>query len=147
MFEQVFKNIDNILRKDAGCSSELDYTEQTSWILFLKYLDDLERERQQKAELVGKKYEYIIDKPYRWESWAAPKTADGTFDHNKPVSGDDAFKKQRSFDRWWPTSHFRDDRNVWPSEAVKEAFKAGWSARDSGEELYLIEDFIIEQRG
>lgn len=39
MFEQAFKNIDDIFHKDAGCSSELDYTEQTSWMLFLKYLD------------------------------------------------------------------------------------------------------------
>ena len=45
MFEQAFKNIDDTLRKDAGCSSELDYTEQTSWMLFLKYLDDLEHEK------------------------------------------------------------------------------------------------------
>jgi len=44
MFEQVFKNIDDILWKEAGCSTELDYTEQTSWLLFLKYLDDLEQE-------------------------------------------------------------------------------------------------------
>ena len=42
MFENTFKNIDDILHKDAGCSSELDYVEQTSWVLFLKYLDDLE---------------------------------------------------------------------------------------------------------
>ncbi len=42
MFEQTFKNIDDVLRKEAGCSNELDYTEQTSWLLFLKYLDDLE---------------------------------------------------------------------------------------------------------
>lgn len=89
MFEQVFKNIDDVLWKDAGCTSELDYTEQTSWILFLKYLDDLERERAMEAELVGKTYEYIIDKPYRWDSWAAPKAADGTFDHNKALTGDD----------------------------------------------------------
>ena len=41
-FEQTFKNIDNILRTDEGCGSELDYIEQKSWILFLKYLDDLE---------------------------------------------------------------------------------------------------------
>ena len=41
MFEQTFKNIDDILHKDAGCGSELDYVEQTSWVLFLKYLDDL----------------------------------------------------------------------------------------------------------
>jgi type I restriction enzyme M protein len=45
MFEQVFKNIDDVLRKEAGCNTELDYTEQSSWLLFLKYLDELERER------------------------------------------------------------------------------------------------------
>ena len=89
MFEQAFKNIDDTLWKDAGCTSELDYTEQTSWILFLKYLDDLEREKAMEAELVGKPYQYIVDGPYRWESWAAPKAADGSFDHNKALTGDD----------------------------------------------------------
>jgi type I restriction enzyme M protein len=53
MFEQTFKSIDNVLRNEAGCSSELDYTEQTSWMLFLKYLDDLERERALEAELAA----------------------------------------------------------------------------------------------
>ena len=62
MFEQTFKNIDDVLWKEAGCATELDYTEQTSWILFLKYLDDLERANEQKGELQSKKYEYIIDK-------------------------------------------------------------------------------------
>ena len=56
MFEQTFKNIDDILHKDAGCSSELDYVEQTSWILFLKYLDDLEKDKKTAAELAGKTY-------------------------------------------------------------------------------------------
>jgi type I restriction enzyme M protein len=42
MFEQTFKNIDNVLRTEASCQNELDYIEQTSWIIFLKYLDDLE---------------------------------------------------------------------------------------------------------
>ena len=42
LFEQAFKNIDDVLHKDAGSSSELDYTEQTSWLLFLKYLDALD---------------------------------------------------------------------------------------------------------
>ena len=41
MFEQAFKNIDDVLRNEAGCTTELDYTEQTSWLLFLKYLDAL----------------------------------------------------------------------------------------------------------
>lgn len=92
MFEQTFKNIDDVLWKEAGCATELDYTEQTSWILFLKYLDDLERANEQKRVLEGKKYEYIIDKPHRWSVWAAPKKKDGTFDHDKALTGDDLIK-------------------------------------------------------
>src|SRR4051794_26895616 len=89
MFEQAFRNIDDVLRKEAGCTTELDYTEQTSWLLFLKYLDGLEQDRADEAELEGKKYTYILDKQYRWESWAAPKGRDGELDHNKALTGDD----------------------------------------------------------
>lgn len=89
MFEQAFKNVDDVLWKEAGCTTELDYTEQTSWLLFLKYLDDLEQDKHTEAELDGKKYTYILDKPYRWESWAAPKGKDGKLDHNKALTGDD----------------------------------------------------------
>lgn len=89
MFEQAFKNIDDILHKDAGSSSELDYTEQTSWLLFLKYLDALEQDKAMEAELEGKAYSFILDATYRWEVWAAPKTADGKIDHNKAMTGDD----------------------------------------------------------
>ena len=89
MFEQSFKNIDDVLWKEAGCTTELDYTEQTSWLLFLKYLDGLEQDRADEAALEGKKYGYILDKPYRWESWAAPKGRDGKLDHNKALTGDD----------------------------------------------------------
>lgn len=89
MFEQALKNIDDILRQDAGCATELDYIEQTSWILFLKYLDDLEKDKQTEAALAGKKYQFIIDVPYRWETWAMPKTSAGKTDHNIALSGDD----------------------------------------------------------
>ncbi len=89
MFEQTFKNIDDILHKDAGCTSELDYTEQSSWLLFLKYLDALEVDKATEAELEGKAYSFILDKAYRWETWAAPKTADGKLDHNTALTGDD----------------------------------------------------------
>jgi hypothetical protein len=68
MFEQAFKNIDDVLRKEAGCTTELDYTEQTSWLLLLKYLDNLEQDKAMEAELEGRPYSYIIDKPlYRSE--------------------------------------------------------------------------------
>jgi type I restriction enzyme M protein len=89
MFEQAFKNIDDVLWKEAGCTTELDYTEQTSWLLFLKYLDGLEQDRADEAKLEGKKYSYLLDKPYRWETWAAPKGKDGKLDHNAAMSGPD----------------------------------------------------------
>jgi len=89
MFEQTFKNIDDILHKDAGCSSELDYVEQTSWVLFLKYLDDLEKDKKTAAELAGKTYQGIISRDYQWEVWAAPKDKDGNLDHHKALIGDD----------------------------------------------------------
>ncbi len=89
MFEQAFRNIDDVLRKEAGCTTELDYTEQTSWLLFLKYLDGLERDKADEAALSGKKYTFILDAPYRWESWAAPKGQDGKLDHHSALTGDD----------------------------------------------------------
>jgi type I restriction enzyme M protein len=89
MFEQTFKNIDDILHKDAGCGSELDYVEQTSWILFLKYLDDLEKDRATVAELTGKTHTPIIDKNYQWTVWAMPKGKDGKLDYHKAKTGDD----------------------------------------------------------
>ena len=89
MFEQAFRNIDDVLRKESGCTTELDYTEQTSWLLFLKYLDGLEQDRAEVEEMKGKKYTHILDKQYRWENWAAPKTKAGKLDHNKAGTGDD----------------------------------------------------------
>lgn len=89
MFEQSFKNIDNILHTDSGCGTELDYVEQTSWILFLKYLDDLEETKRTEAALAGKKYEFILSPEYRWDTWACPKVKDGKLDHNKALDGDD----------------------------------------------------------
>ena len=89
MFEQTFKNIDDVLHKDAGCTSELDYTEQSSWLLFLKYLDALEQDKADEAKLQGDSYAYILSKPHRWQTWAAPKGKDGKIDHNKAMTGDD----------------------------------------------------------
>src|SRR5580698_6306492 len=89
MLEQAFRNIDDVLRKEAGCTTELDYTEQTSWLLFLKYLDALDRERAMEAKLDGKKYTFLLDKPYQWEEWAAPRGKNGERDDNRAKTGDD----------------------------------------------------------
>jgi type I restriction enzyme M protein len=89
MFEQAFKSIDDVLRKDAGFTSELDYTERTSWLLFLKYLDALEHDKATEAALNGKPYTHILETSYRWDSWAAPKYKRGKIDHNNTLTGDD----------------------------------------------------------
>jgi type I restriction enzyme M protein len=89
MFETTFRNLDDTLRKDAGCSSELDYIEATSWLLFLKYLDDFENDREVSAKLNGETYTRLISPEFKWTTWAAPKTADGKIDYTSALTGDD----------------------------------------------------------
>jgi len=88
-FETAFRAIDDCLRKEAGCGTELDYTEQTSWLLFLKYLDGLEDDKAAVAALEGRSYSPILEEPYRWNSWAAPKNASDQLDHHAALTGDD----------------------------------------------------------
>lgn len=88
-FEQTFKNIDDVLYKDDGADGELNYIEQTSWVLFLRYLSELESDRQDEAELRGETYEHIIEKDYRWSEWAMPKNEKGEYDIKNCLTGDD----------------------------------------------------------
>jgi len=98
MYENAFNSIEKALRAEEGIANELDYVEQTSWVLFLKYLHDLENERRDRAELDGEDYTPIITGQYRWDQWAAPKK-NGEFDHNIARIGDDliAFVDQELF--------------------------------------------------
>ena len=92
MFKQVFKNIDNILRRDSGCSTELDYAEQSSWALFLKWLDDYEKDKITISKLENKTFSPIVEKKYQWSSWAKIKKDDGTIDYNAESTGPDLKK-------------------------------------------------------
>ena len=86
---QSFKQIDDILRKDDGLATALDYIEQTSWILFLKYFAETEATDAERAELAGKEHSYILDEKFRWSNWALPRTANGDVDHDRKLLGDD----------------------------------------------------------
>ena len=147
MFEQAFKNIDDVLRKEDNCSTELDYTEQTSWLLFLKYLDDLEEDKRTEAALEGKRYAYILEKDYRWENWAAPKTKDGKLDHNKALTGDDLrdFVNLKLF----PYLHGFKQRASGPNTIeykIGEIFGEIKNKISSGYNLREIIDYIDELR-
>jgi type I restriction enzyme M protein len=143
MFEQIFKNIDDVLWKEAGCTTELDYTEQTSWLLFLKYLDDLETAKQLEAELDGKPYNYILDKPYRWGSWAAPKDANGNIDHNKTRTGDDLrdfvnhdlFRYLANFKQKASSSNTLDYKIGEIFSQIKNKISSGYNLRDIIDQL------------
>lgn len=143
MFEQTFKNIDDILHKDAGCSSELDYTEQTSWMLFLKYLDDLEFSKSQEAELMDKEYNYIIDQEHRWSNWAAPKTKSGELDRDNALTGDDLMEyvDQELFPYLKSFKQRADNPNTIEYKIgeifseIKNKIQSGYSLRDCLEKI------------
>ena len=139
-FEATFRAIDTVLRNEAGQTTELDYTEQTSWMLFLKYLDDLEREREVAAELDDRDYAPIINEAHRWNAWAAPRKADGGFDHDRALTGDDLIAYVK--DELWPyLAGFRHRAAGDPGTIeykigevfteIRPKFQSGYSLRDA----------------
>jgi type I restriction enzyme M protein len=87
--ESRIDSITKILRTDDGISGAMHYTEQISWILFLKYLHDYEERKAQDALLDGKQYKYIIDTNFRWDVWAYPLKEDGVYDIKGAKGGKD----------------------------------------------------------
>jgi type I restriction enzyme M protein len=76
----LIKSARDIMRKDKGLNGDIDRLPMLTWVMFLKFLDDLENMHEQKAALAGKPYKPIIQAPYRWRDWAAKE--DG-------ITGDD----------------------------------------------------------
>ena len=154
MFEQVFKNIDDTLWKDAGCSTELDYAEQSSWILFLKWLDDNEKEKETKAKLDNKTFNPVLSKNYSWSSWAVVKSKDGKVDFNKNLTGPEL--KKFVDEKLFPyLSGFRDKaENIDTLEykigeifsELKNKLQDGYTLRDVINEVDKLEFKSNEQK-
>jgi type I restriction enzyme M protein len=85
----VIKSCRDIMRKDKGLNGDIDRLPMLTWIMFLKFLDDMERVREDEAELEGKQFQRVIDAPYRWRDWNPPNSQGATRDglHN-PMTGD-----------------------------------------------------------
>ena len=73
--DSIIKSVRKVMRKDKGLNGDLDRLPMLAWIIFLKFLDDMERVGEERTSLAGKDYRAIIEPPYRWRDWAAP--ADG----------------------------------------------------------------------
>lgn len=67
----IIKSCRDIMRKDKGLSGDLDRLPMLTWIMFLKFLDDMENIREEEAKLAGKRFRPAIESPYRWRDWAA----------------------------------------------------------------------------
>jgi len=67
----LLKSARDIMRKDKGLNGDLDRLPMLTWIMFLKFLDDLEIQREEESKLAGKKFKAAIEAPYRWRDWAA----------------------------------------------------------------------------
>src|SRR5690348_2367729 len=67
----LLKSARDIMRKDKGLNGDLDRLPLLTWIMFMKFLDDLELQREQEVALAGKRFRAAIEPPYRWRDWAA----------------------------------------------------------------------------
>src|SRR5579862_2964398 len=67
----IIKSCRDIMRKDKGLNGDLDRLPMLTWIMFLKFLDDMEEIRAEEAKLAGKRFRPAIELPYRWRDWAA----------------------------------------------------------------------------
>ena len=153
-YEQTFKNIDNILRTDEGCGSELDYIEQKSWVLFLKYLDDLEKTRQMEAMLQDTTYTPIIAEGYRWSDWAMPRTATGEYDIHNALVGDDLiefvrgklFPYLKKFSSDSPSGVGIESKIGVIFNAITNKIASGYNLRDILEQVDELKFQTSEQR-
>ena len=107
----LIKSARDIMRKDKGLNGDLDRLPLLTWIMFLKFLDDLELQREQATALAGKKFRPAIEPPYRWRDWAAKE--DG-------ITGDDLIRFINQ------TEAIRADGRGQP---ILERLMYGWSLR------------------
>ena len=138
-FKTIFENVSTVLWKEAGCTTELDYTEQTSWMLFLKYLDDIESDKAIEAELSGHDFKFILEEKYRWKNWAAPKKEDGSFDFDSAIVGDDLIEFVNN-DLFPRLGRFKEDASETNTiqykigeifDEIFNKFRSGYSMRDA----------------
>ena len=142
----LIKSARDIMRKDKGLNGDLDRLPMLTWIMFLKFLDDLEIQREGEAKLAGKKFKPAVEPPYRWRDWAA--RSDGitgdellAFINNEETTRPDGTKGAGLF-RYLRTltSSNGDDRR----DVIATVFRGVQNRMVSG---YLLRDVINKLNG
>ncbi len=142
----LLKSARDIMRKDKGLNGDLDRLPMLTWVMFLKFLDDLESQREGEAKLSGKKFKPAVEPPYRWRDWAAKSdgiTGDEllAFINNEETTRPDG-KKGAGLFRYLRTltSSNGDDRR----DVIATVFKGVQNRMASG---YLLRDVINKLNG
>src|SRR5437660_2518389 len=138
----LLKSARDIMRKDKGLNGDLDRLPMLTWIMFLKFLDDLELQREGEAKLAAKKFKPAIEAPYRWRDWGARSdgiTGDellGFINNEETIRADG--KKGAGLFRYLRTltSSNGDDRR----EVIATVFRGVQNRMVSG---YLLRDVIV----
>ena len=138
----LIKSVRQILRKDKGLNGDADRLPLLTWVMFLKFLDDLEQGREDAAELDGEVHEPLIEPPYRWRDWAAK--ADGingeallAFLSNDEAIGPTG-KRGPGLFAYLRAQGERDDRNG-QRRVIASVFKGVQNRMVSG---YLLRDVL-----
>ena len=92
MFENTIKRIRQVVWVEGQNDDPIKFIGQLSWLLFLRYLDSIESDREDKAKFESKTYTPILKKKYRWDNWACPKNDLGKIDDTKCKTGEDLLR-------------------------------------------------------
>ncbi len=144
----IIKSARDIMRKDKGLNGDLDRLPMLTWIMFLKFLDDQEQIREQKALMANKPYRPVIAAPYRWRDWAAKE--DGmTGDELKALIGNDEVTlpdgtKMRGLFAYLRSLQADSDNPTDPRRTIATVFKDVTNRMQSG---YLLRDVINKVNG
>jgi type I restriction enzyme M protein len=141
MLGSLLKSARDIMRKDKGLNGDLDRLPLLTWIMFLKFLDDLEQQREDEAKLGGRKFKAAVGAPYRWRDWAADSkgmTGDEllTFINNEEAARPDGKKGPGLFAYLRSLSSSNGDNR---RDVIATAFKGVDNRMKSG---YLLRDVV-----
>ncbi|HUU29436.1 MAG TPA: class I SAM-dependent DNA methyltransferase [archaeon] len=142
----IIKSARNIMRKDKGLNGDLDRLPMLTWIMFFKFLDDMELIREQEAQLSGEKFRPAIDPPYRWRDWAAQEDGITGEELLKFVNQDEAIlpngKKSAGLLAYLQGLHSTNGRDR--RDVIANVFRGVQNRMNNG---YLLRDVINKVNG
>ena len=142
----LMKSARQIMRKDKGLNGDLDRLPLFTWIMFLKFLDDMEFGAEEEAKLAGKTYQPVIGHPYRWRDWAAQEDGITGDELLKFISQDDTKRPDGTkgaglfvYLRGLQSESGRNRQDI-----IANVFKGVTNRMESG---YLLRDIINKVNG